>query len=370
MPASPADGERYARQVLPVIEDLEARLFAMLREALKDDPDSPTWEQQRLAQVALIKRTAARDTTAALVQLEGLVRDLVLHAYHHGAALALDDLDDAGRPVPGGGMDALAQTATFRQAAMSSLQGLDRVLPQLLSAAYTEAVAAGAVETLQGGVTRLQASQHVLDRLLSDGVRGFTDAAGRAWSLESYTEMAVRTVTGQAAVAGHVDQLTQAGLDLVIVSDSPRECPLCRPWEGKVLSISGQVGAVITPSVTTGEAVTVKVADTVAGAKAAGLQHPNCTHSLSAYLPGATRKTKADAAPAGYRAKERQRAIERHVREWKRREHLALTDEAAAKARRKVRQWQGALRDHIDAHDLKRLRYREQVGDAGNPLAR
>ena len=369
MPASPADGEKYAREVLPVIEDLEARLFTMLREALKDDPDSSTWEQKRLAQVAEIKRTAAWDTAKALAQLEGVVRDLVLHAYHHGAALALDDLDDAGRPVAGGGMDALAQTATFRHAAMTSLQGLDRVLPQLLSAAYTEAVAAGAVETLQGTNTRLQASQHVLDRLLADGVRGFTDSAGRQWSLESYTEMAVRTVTGQAAVAGHVDQLAQAGLDLVVVSDSPRECPLCRPWEGKVLSVSGQVGAVIAPSVTTGEAVTVKVAGTLAEAKAAGLQHPNCTHSVSAYLPGATRKRKPDAAPRGYEAKQRQRTIERHVRQWKRREQLALTPEAAAKARRKVRQWQGALRDHIDAHDLKRLRYRERVGQPGEPLA-
>jgi len=93
------------------------------------------------------------------------------------------------------------------------------------------------------------------------------------------------------------------------------------------------------------------------------------THRLVAYLPGAT-KVKATKSPDGYDAKQRQRAIERHVRAWKRREQLALTDEAAAKARRKVRAWQGALREHVDANDLKRLRHREQVGTAGTPLAR
>ena len=369
MPASPADGEQYARQVLTIVGDLEARLFTMLRRALKDQPDSPTWEARRLAEVQRIRQYAARDTRRALVELEDLIRDLVLHAYNHGAALALDDLDELGRPIAGGGLSGVAASETFRNAAMRSLGGLDRVLPQLLSAAYTEAVAAGAVEVLSGGNTRLQASQHVLDRLLSDGIRGFTDSAGRNWSLESYVEMATRTVTGQAAVQGHTDQLQKAGIDLVQVSDSPRECPLCRPWEGKVLSIGGAVGAVIAPNVRTGEVTTVKVAGSVADAKAAGLQHPNCTHRLVAYLPGAT-KLKATPNADGYEAKQRQREIERRIRSWKRREQLALTDEAAAGARRKVRQWQGALRQHVDANDLKRLRHREQIGTATEPLAR
>lgn len=369
MPASPADGEQYAAQVLKVVEDLEARLFAMLRQALKDDPGSPTWEARRLAEVQRIRSYAARDTRRALVELEDLIRDLVLHAYNHGTALALDDLDDLGHPVPAGGLPAVAASETFRNAAMRSLGGLDRVLPQLLSAAYTEAVAAGAVEVLSGSNTRLQASQHVLDRLLSDGIRGFTDKAGRRWSLSTYTEMAVRTVTGQAAIQGHVDQLARAGLDLITISDSPRECPLCRRWEGQILSTSGQVGAVIAPDATTGEAVIVRVAGTLAEAKAAGLFHPNCSHRAVAYMPGASKPT-ARADAAGYTAKQRQREIERRIRTWKRREQLALTDEAGAKSRRKVRQWQQQLRDHIDEHDLKRLRRREQIGTPGEPLSR
>ena len=64
------------------------------------------------------------------------------------------------------------------------------------------------------------------------------------------------------------------------------------------------------------------------------------------------------------------RELERAVRRWKRREQLALTDEARTAARAKVRDWQAALRQHVSSNDLKRLPYREQIGNATAQLAR
>jgi len=43
---------------------------------------------------------------------------------------------------------------------------------------------------------------------------------------------------------------------------------------------------------------------------------------------------------------------------------VALDDLEAAKARAKVREWQGRLREHTEAYDLRRLRYREQITKA------
>jgi Phage minor capsid protein 2. len=142
----------------------------------------------------------------------------------------------------------------------------------------------------------------------------------------------------------------------------------CRPWEGKVLSISGNLrGRVELPSMVGEGTVVVDIAGSVDEARAAGLQHPNCTHSLRAFLPGATRRPARPTANAkGYEAKERQREIERQIRKWKEREAAALTDEAKAGAAAKVRAWQKAMRDHLAANpELKRLPYREQIG-AGN----
>jgi hypothetical protein len=169
--------------------------------------------------------------------------------------------------------------------------------------------------------------------------------------------MATRSTTAQAAVTGHLDRLEQGGIPLVIVSNSSRECERCRPWEGKVLS-RGPVSALL-PNAVTGRMERVRVDGTVQEATSAGLFHPNCTHNLSAYIPGATRRGDADSNPKGYAERQRLRAMERTVREWKRREAVAVTPEAKRKARAKVREWQGAIADHTKATGLPRKRNRE-----------
>lgn len=369
MPASPGDGERYAQRVSRAVDDTEANLLRLVAELLRANPDSQSWEADRLREVqrlAFAAQRAGRDLSA---DLEQRIRDAVLDAYNAGTALSLPDLDALGIDVTPGGLPAVAVSERLAASSVAQVRVALQRMPQVLTAAYGQAVAAGAREVLGGSVTRLQASQHVLDRLLADGIGSFTDRAGRNWRLDSYVEMAVRTTTGQAAVQGHVDQLQAAGLDLVVVSDAPRECPLCRPWEGKVLSLSGRVGAVLVPSVTGGGAVRVDVAGTLEQARGAGFQHPNCRHSVNAYLPGATRLPRPRHDAAGYEAVQRQREMERRLRHWKRRKALALTDDAAAQATAKVRRWSSAIQEHTDAHDLKRLRARERVGSPGAPLA-
>jgi hypothetical protein len=118
---------------------------------------------------------------------------------------------------------------------------------------------------------------------------------------------------------------------------------------------------------TTGQPITIDVAGTLDDARAKGLQHPNCRHSVRAYLPGATRlPTGPTADPQGDVARQRQREIERGIRRWKEREAGALDPAAKTQAAARVRAWQAEMRTHLDDHpDLKRLRYREAIG-AGN----
>ncbi len=371
MPASPADGDQYAHQVARLVDDLEAALLRLLARTLAKDTktDARTWAIERLAELQWLKAKAQRATAETMATVEQEIREAILAAYNHGTATAVHDLDRAGYDFTPGRMPAAETAVNLAHEPTVMVRRAAAMVPQILGAAYQQAVAAGAVDVLSGSSTRLAASQRVLDRLLADGIRGFTDARGRRWALDSYVEMAVRSTTGQAAVAGHVAQLQAVGVDLVVVSDAPRECPLCRRWEGKVLSLSGRVDVVTVPSVTDGRPVVAPVAGTLAEAKAAGFQHPNCRHRVTAYLPGASVLQVPEHDAEGYAAGQRQRALERKVREWKRREALALTPEAAAGARRKVRAWQGEIRRHVNAHDLKRLRYREQAGTALAPLA-
>lgn len=383
MPVDPSDGEDLAARVAPVVAAAEAALLRLIAEALADDgdgsggfdnPDGYAWAQAKLARLRDLQVRIERGAADLVDELEELGRTLVQEAFDVGAGLAIVDLDEAGpalsakatAAVDAGVLSGAGAAAQAEQAERlsSRVRAVRALTARQLAAVYREAVAAGAVEVVGGAVTRRQGAQVVLDQLARDGVRGFVDRSGRRWALTSYAEMAVRTAVGQAAVDGHVAVLRQAGLDLVLVSDVPRECPLCRPYEGKVLTLSGTAGRVLAPSAVDGGQVVVRVAASLDEARRAGFQHPNCRHRLGAYLPGATIRPKGTEEAAGYRASQRQRAMERRVREWKRRETLALDGVEAARARGKVREWQRAIAEHVDAEGLKRLRAREQIGRA------
>lgn len=127
----------------------------------------------------------------------------------------------------------------------------------------------------------------------------------------------------------------------------------CRPWEGKVLSLSGA------PRMDG-----VDVAGTLDQARAAGFLHPGCRHTIGAYLPGFTKLPTDTADPQGYADRQRLRYLERGVRAWKRREAVALDPQAKAHARAKVREWQKRIREHVEETGTKRQPFRESVGAA------
>lgn len=365
MPIDPGQGERLARRVSELYAEAELGLLRRVARTLGKGLDAPTWATTKLLELDLLRARMMQDLATLDEVAVGVIRETIGLAWLTGQATAVADLDDVGADV----VMPPARARAVAVIAEDTIGVVSKVRPAALRAVvdiYQRVIGEASAVTVLGAETRRTAAQGALNRLAANGVTGFRDVSGRAWGMESYVEMAVRTGTGKAAVQGHVDQLQANGLDLVVVSDSPRECALCRPWEGKVLSLGrGVVGVIDAPSATGGPPVRVKVAGTLDDARRAGFQHPNCTHSVSAYLPGATRKSFAKGEPDGYEAQQRQRAIERNIRAWKTRSAIALDDAAAAAADAKVRQWQGALRAHLAANpDLKRQSAREQIGRA------
>lgn len=366
MPVDPSYGERLARQVADLFAAAELSLLRRIARALARDADAPTWAVDRLTQLDLLRARMSREVTDLTQEATGTLQHVIAQAWTRGQALAVADLDDLDLDVrlpP-------ARLAGIERLAAETLTVIAPVGRRMLRAAtdiYTQVVAEASTVVLTGSGTRLDAAQHALDRLTTKGVTSFTDTAGRRWQAPSYVEMAVRTGAGRAAVQGHVDQLQASGLDLVMVSDHPRECERCRPWEGKILSLSGGVaGTIEVESLTSDRPVTVRVAGTLDEARAAGLQHPNCRHSLSAYLPGASRPATGTADTQDrYEQERQQRYLERGIRHWKQREATAMTPEAQRTARAKVREWQGRLRAHLaDTEGLVRKSQREQISRA------
>jgi hypothetical protein len=100
-------------------------------------------------------------------------------------------------------------------------------------------VAAG----VAGGLSRRQVSSALQERILKKGITdattGFVDKAGRRWSLEAYTRMVARTTTREAMTSAVVDQMQQAGSDLITISEHPTEADICTEYAGKTWSLNG-----------------------------------------------------------------------------------------------------------------------------------
>lgn len=372
MPIHPGMVEPLADRTRDLYAQAEERLLGIIARQLADGLDAPGWAERKLAAVQQLRRASQAVVNELGKAVELDVFDAVADAYNVGHRAAVAELgalsDEARRLVD----DATPNAQAVDRLAVETVDRVTSTHRSILRAvldAFRAVVAEVTATPLLGTGTRRQATQDAMRRFADSGIRAFVDRAGRRWQLTSYAEMAVRTSTARAATEAHARTLAEAGVELVIVSDAPRECPLCRPWEGRVLSLDGPPGertVTVEHATDDGHMTPVHVAGTLNEARLAGFQHPNCRHSVSAYAPGITRIEQATSDPAGYEAGQRQRAIERQIRKHKRRQAAALTPEAQRAARAKVRQWQKAMRDHLAAHpDLRRLRHREQPG-AGN----
>lgn len=76
-----------------------------------------------------------------------------------------------------------------------------------------------------------------------------------------------------------------------------------------------------------------------------GLFHPNCRHSITAYVPGLTpkRSTKNTATPELEKERQQQNYYKRMVKKWKQREAVAITDEEKEYCKKKVKEWKKYL---------------------------
>jgi hypothetical protein len=212
------------------------------------------------------------------------------------------------------------------------------------------AVTADAARAQVLGLTPAQAQHEAYRKLVREGITGYVDSKGRNWELSAYVEMATRTAAERAFNVSHLDRMQSLGLDLFTVPDDGHPCPLCQPWQGKILSIAPDSRADAT----------------VAEATAAGLFHPRCRHVLVGYVPGVTEIPPAPSPwseedHARYLESQTQRRLEREIRAAKREEAAAFTPEMRSQAQFAVRRAQARMRDFIEQTGRVRNRRREQL---------
>lgn len=367
MAVSPALTEGLAQQVRDLYAAAEYDLLGLLARALAEDLDSPRWPELKRLAIGPLRNAVERVAVQLQHDATDATRAALIEAYGRGRDAAITDLGDidtrlerAARRVPDG---AAATTGPLAAAVADDTRPLHRRLRQSIADAYQRTVfrAAGSSPAGRRGVV-----QRALDAVAGQGVTGFLDPRGRAWSMASYAEMTIRSVTARAAVDGGIDVLQGVGIDLVTVSDSALQCPLCAPWEGEILALDGPPGPRTVRQadlLERGSSVSVHIAGSLLEARAAGLFHPNCGHSLGPHLAGVTTRPLHFGHPtATYADTQRRSGLEGQVRAWRRREAVALDARARAAAAARVAVYDERLRVLARDTGLPRRRDREQAG--------
>lgn len=357
MTISPEYSRLVAQRVRAIYQEADDLVLQRLLASLAKGLDSPDWLNRKQADLQDMLRHVDRHLEQLDQNAPPLISRAIAEAYQAGQEAADVDWRAAGREAIGGpaarrGVDVLAE---------DTVRALSGLRPRMLREAadiYQRVTADAAAQVLAGTQSTREAARDAVRRYTLEGVKPFRDSAGRQWETGAYAEMATRTTAGQAAIAGHTDQLQALGHDLVIVSTSPEGCSLCGPWEGRVLSISGG---------STGRASDgTRIAGSIARARSAGLQHPNCTHTVGIYLPGITKPDTTTRDPEGHRVRQQQRSKERAIRRDKRavlieEETMGKDSAEARKARARLRARQADFRHWREENGRKDLSYRTNL---------
>ena len=157
-----------------------------------------------------------------------------------------------------------------------------------------------------GAVSYTQAFKEVLDEVINEGVE-IIYPSGRKDTLETATLRAVRTGVSQMSWQIQLARMDEMGVDLVIVSSHLGARPDHQLWQGKVYSRTGNKYPDFVQSTGYGTVT--------------GLCGANCRHNFSPYIEGMHNPYEHyddEENLKRYELEQRQRTLERRIRETKR----------------------------------------------------
>lgn len=261
---NPADAATVLKTLLDVWEVASDRMLGTVAKRLARGITEQGWAEAKARQTLAVRDELTQITSRLHEKTPAMVVTALEEAYEIGRRHG--SLDDSGPGPALGSRPHVVQRLAERLT--TQLHGTHVPVIRAHLDVYQKATTETEMLMQTGTMVRREAIAQTVDQLITEGHDRFEDKSGRSWHLDTYARMAGRSIAGQCAVQGQLDEMQAEGRDLVLVSDSPRECQLCRPFESQLLSIGGA---------TIGETHEGQTVDTlVQTAVAAGLWHPNC----------------------------------------------------------------------------------------------
>lgn len=350
MPNTPNAMRARSREVFELYFAMELEILRDIKDDLSDGMDDPRWTINKRKQ-----RKAFRDSIKTKMNgLNDKTRDFVFALYVASYLMGSDGFRDEYKVLFGIEIPERSTSPDMRNMHAQFKRDFKAISDRVIRSAdshYNRAISEVVRNITDGTKTRHEALQDALDDVARKGISGKTDSANRRWGMAEYAEMLVGVGLRDAALLGYTEMAEEYDQDLLLVDFHLHPCPLCVPWERKVLSLTGAMRNHPACSATLEEAVK------------AGLFHVACWHILSIYVPGKTEVPKAPALQPrlnklGYMNRQRMRSSERKVRLWKKLQTVAFSPEAERRAKAYVDRWQERINELSSTTGIQRARGR------------
>lgn len=141
---------------------------------------------------------------------------------------------------------------------------------------YRRIIYSSQVAANTGAITYEKAVDMATKDFLNRGINCIQYSNGVRINIASYADMAIRTASKRAYLMGEGVKRQEWGITTVILNKRTNACPLCMPFEGKVLI----------DDVWSDGSKSDGPYPLMSSAMAAGLYHPNCKDKHTTYFPG------------------------------------------------------------------------------------
>lgn len=367
---TPYELNLYTSQVVDIYRALEDEIFNMIAERLKSSPELGKdyvleWQVEKMQQLRMLNSETIKALSKATGIAEKEIRKAIADVGYDTIRSVDEELKNIydSQPMPTH-IDTILETyvaQTFRE--------LDNYVNQTLvttnygegtvARTYRKIIEETTGRVLAGTITINKAVAETVIRWAQKGIEtGFVDRRGRVWTLEHYAQTVIRSTVNRTYNELRISRMEDYGVDLVLVSSLPDPREICSLVQGKVASIKP-------PHENTSKYPSIYE---FGYGTPGGLRGINCRHMFYPFVEGIMEnnqpKYSEEEMKHNRELREKQRYLERRIREAKRSLRLAeiIGDEEAIQKHRKIlRSRQATIRQFVEKHNLTRQYERERV---------
>lgn len=378
------------KQLAELFEEIERKLIESLKRNLPAHKewerdlefDWPAWQAEKVKSLERFRKENEAIMREYRETISKETRVLLEEQFHESAG-------EADKLFENGISESVTDDSFFDiwdeklESLIEEMQGKERMVQtaalRTMDDVYRQTLVRADTALQTGSVTLQKAIELAVEDFAKQGINCIEYRDGRRVNIADYAYMALKTSNTRAALLGGAKQRMALGIDTVRVSSYGGCSDTCLPWQGNVYI--DDVFAVFSGEVAgdRGKSRNGIWYMLLSVAVKAGLFHPNCRHTLTSYREGAREPMRFDEEKVreNYRLEQKQRAMERKIRKWKRMEAAAYDPTVKKAYGNKIKEAQSELRDFINLHDdvLRRDPWREKtygtpnVGREKNPNA-